>query len=45
MKIIILHGDDERKVIRRLAKFIETARGEVGKLLILMTRPYLFKNN
>lgn len=27
MKIIILHGDDERKLYARLSKFIETARG------------------
>jgi len=26
MKIIVLHGDDERKLYERLSKFIDTAK-------------------
>ncbi|MCX6703978.1 MAG: hypothetical protein NTZ07_00850 [Candidatus Woesebacteria bacterium] len=35
MKIIILHGDDERKLYERLSKFIETAKGRSWEVAYL----------
>jgi DNA polymerase III delta subunit len=35
MKIIVLHGDDERKLYERLSKFIETAKGRSWEVAYL----------